>query len=258
MQNLSFGFSLMSDSCKTSRGRSKTCIPRGSYLSEVFKLNLESESIFNHLVAAVAGPSGCVCSGRGCDVLCSAFTASRSTSCDLSLDPKTEMGRNIDDRSLWWKNGMVANRQQVCDRLVLVLPGYFLVFGAAKCILLQATMPAVTFRLLQQAFLTRRFAFQATSFQGPRRAGHPHSGPFVAVQHTRARVFRAPRAHACVCPRSDFLAAAYRLPVRTYPLVAALRVCACPCVPAPRALTRPLAAASPCCAWTRLCLSTAA
>ena len=170
------------------------------------------------------------------------------------------MGRNIDDGSLWCKNGMVVNRQQVCGRLVLVLvlPGYFLVFGAAKCILLQATMPAATFRLLQQAFLTRRFTFQVTPFQGPRRAGHPHSRPFVEVQHTRARVFRAPRAHACVFPRSGFLAEAYRLPVRTYPLVAALRVCACPCVPVPRALTRPLVAASPCCAWTRPCLSMAA
>ena len=87
-------------------------------------------------------------------------------------------------------------------------------FGVARCILLQATVPAVTFRRLQHALSTRRFALQVASFQGPGRPGHPHLGPFLAVQHTRARIFAAPRAQACICPCLGVLAAAYRLHVR--------------------------------------------
>ena len=125
--------------------------------------------------------------------MCSAFTASRSTSCDLSLDPNPEMGRNIDDRSLWWKNGMVANRQQVCGRLVLVLPGYFLVFGAAKCILLQATMPAVTF-----SFASTGLSDSKICLPGDLLPGDLLPGP----QASRAPTFgplRGGTAYSCSC-----------------------------------------------------------
>ena len=49
-------------------------------------------------------------------------------------EPQMEMGYNIDNRSLGWKNGVVVNRYQVCGCLMLVvLPDWFLVWPGVSC-----------------------------------------------------------------------------------------------------------------------------
>jgi hypothetical protein len=136
------------------------------------------------------------------DGLCNAFTAPRTTSCVLPMDLKTEMGRNIDDSNLGWRHGIVVNRQQVCGRLVVVLPDYF--FGAADDALCDVS-----------SALTGLFDLNIC----------PPCGPFPGSQVFSRRYAPTPASaliRASLRRRVDFTSA--------LALVAALQVCSCPFV----------------------------